>query len=98
MSVKQTFKNVKFIHCRYLNNDGSIAPNGGLTIAYVVNENFKVVGFAAAKCNKLDAYKKQLGRQKAAGRLLSDAHYEEVPEIDEQVFINQAHEGFKREF
>lgn len=98
MPIKQTFKNVKFIHCRYRNKDGSIAPRGGLTIAYVVNENFKVVGYAASKCNKLDAYRKQLGRQKAAGRLLSEAHYNEASEIDEPVFIEQAHEGFKREF
>lgn len=95
---KQTFKNVKFIHCRSVNDDNSIKPNGGLTIAYVVNAAFKVVGWAAARCNPLDTYNKQIGRMKASGRLLSDKWYQECPELDEPTFIQQSIDGYKKNF
>lgn len=95
---KQTFKNVKFVHCRQHHPDGSVNPHGGLTIAYVMNAAFKVVGFSAARCNIRDMYNKQVGRMKSAGRLLSEHWYEEVPEIDEKTFIEQALEGYQREF
>lgn len=96
--AKQTFKNVKFIHCRYHNTDGTVKPHGGLTIAYVVDAKFAVVGYAAARCNTKDMYNKQVGRMKAAGRLLSDKWYQDVPETDEKAFIDQVIKGFAREF
>lgn len=91
-------QHIKYIHCRNHNNDGSINPNGGLTIAYVINSDFKVVGFAAAKCHNKDNYNKQIGRMKASGRLLSAQFYTEMPEIDEQTFINDAQHGYQKEF
>lgn len=96
--AKQTFKNVKFIHCRRYNKDGSIRPHGGMTIAYVVDNKFNVVGFSAARCNSKDMYNKQVGRMKASGRLLSDKWYTDVPEIAEKTFIEQAIDGYNREF
>lgn len=69
-------KNIKYIHCRNINQDGSVMPHGGLTIAYVLNKSFKVVGWAAAKCCNKDNFNKHVGRMKAAGRLLSAQYYQ----------------------
>lgn len=98
MANKTTHPHVKFIHCRSTNDQGAILPHGGLTIAYVINENFKVVGWAAARCNPLDRYNKNVGRMKAAGRLKSDAFYTDCPEIDEPTFIKQSHDDYKEKF
>jgi hypothetical protein len=43
-------------------------------------------------------YNKKVGRMKAAGRLLSSDWYQEVPEIAEQTFIQQAHDGYQQKF
>ena len=90
--------NIKFIHCRHTNKDGSVNPHGGMTIAYVINNTFKVVGWAAAKCNLKDNYNKHVGRMKAAGRMLSNKYYQECPEIEEKTFIQNAQDGYKKEF
>jgi len=90
--------NIKFIHCRHKDLNGGIKPHGGLTIAYTINDKFKVVGWAAAKCNLKDMYNKHVGRMKAAGRMLSNQHYQECPEIDEKTFIKNAQDGFHKEF
>lgn len=90
-------QNIKFIHCRVV-RDGKIQPKGGLTIAYVLNDTFKVVGYAAAKCHERDHYNKRVARAKSAGRLLSADYYTECPEIDEPIFINQTHDGFRKAF
>ena len=95
MKVKPS---VKFIHCRNKNQDGSISPQGGLTIAYTLNEKFKVVGWAAARCNDKDIYNKHIGRAKSAGRLLSDKWYQDCPEIDEKSFIQQSQDGYAKAF
>ena len=89
---------IKFIHCRSVNKDGTIKPQGGLTIAYNLNANFKVGGWAAAKCHEKDLYNKQVGRMKSSGRLLSETYYHDEPETDESTFIQQAKEGYQREF
>lgn len=90
--------NIKFIHCRNINQDGTINPNGGLTIAYNINKDFKVVGWAGAKCHTKDNYNKQIGRRKSAGRLLSDKYYNPVNETNESDFIQKTQEGYQREF
>lgn len=95
---KRPTSNVKFVHCRHLNDDGSIRPHGGMTIAYNLNAQHKVVGWAAAKCHSKDMFVKALGRMKAAGRLLSAAYYQECPEIDEKTFVTQAINGYKKAF
>lgn len=88
---------IKYIHCRNVDGDGSVMPHGGLTIAYTLNPAFKVVGWAAAKCNIKDTYNKHVGRAKSAGRMLSAAWYQECPEMDEKEFIQQAQEGYHKE-
>ena len=98
MSTQFKHPNIKFVHCRNKKNDGSVMPNGGLTIAYVLNGAFKVVGFAAARCNPKDHYNKHIGRMKAAGRLLSSEYYTDVPEIEEKTFIQQSQEGYNNAF
>ncbi len=95
---QQVTSKIKFIHCRNLSANNAVLPHGGLTIAYVLNEQFKVVGWAAAKCSNKDVYNKQVGRMKSEGRLSSNEYYQECPEINEQTFINQTHEGFKKNF
>jgi hypothetical protein len=62
-----------FAHLRTLNEDGSIAGNGGMTIAYQVLEvdgHTRII-YSYAKCHEKDRYNKYLGRTKAAGRLKS---------------------------
>jgi hypothetical protein len=96
--TKQTFKNVKFVHCRNRDALGSIMPNGGLTIAFVTDADFKVVGYAAARCAPIDMFNKQIGRMKSSGRLLSDKWYQEVGGIDQKDFVQKAHEGYYAKF
>lgn len=91
-------KKVKFIHCRNLNKDLTTKPMGGMTIAYVLNDKFKVVGYATARCHTHDHYVKKLGRVKASGRLNSGEFYVNCPEKDEQVFISECHAGYLKEF
>lgn len=98
MSVKRPVSNIKFIHCRNVNDNGSVTPHGGLTIAYVLDKKFQVIGWAAAKCHVKDLYNKHVGRAKAAGRLLSSKYYQIVKETDEKEFIQKSKEGYKNAF
>ena len=54
----------------------SVAPNGGITIAYQFAGD-KQIEYALAMCAKSDAYCKRLGRAKASGRLNS-SHYRQT--------------------
>ena len=96
--MKQIPKNVKFVHCRNISDDGQVQPTGGMTVAYVLNEKFKVVGWAAAKCHNHDHFVKHTGRAKAAGRLNSGHYYTECPEMDEKAFIEDTINGYKKAF
>jgi len=86
----------KYIHCRNFKKDGTMIPQGGMTVAYTLDDKFKVVGMAVAKCHSKDMYNKQVGRMKASGRLLSDKYYQDVPESDEMVFIANVQEEYKK--
>ena len=90
--------NIKFIHCRSKHANGTIKPTGGLTIAYNLNAQFKVVGYAAAKCHEKDLYNKQIGRMKSSGRLLSEKYYQDTPEVDEATFIQQTKDDYAKAF
>ena len=59
-----------FAHRRFLNEDGSIDPRGGITIAYKQYKDS--IQYAIARCHERDNFNKQQGRIKAAGRLNSD--------------------------
>ena len=96
--MSRPVSNIKFIHCRNKEKNGTIQPTGGLTIAYNVNSDYKVVGWAAAKCHTKDLYNKHVGRMKASGRLLSVKYYQEAPEIDEATFIKQTQDGYQEAF
>lgn len=87
--------NVKYIHNRKIQADGTVAPNGGLTVAYVLDGNFKVVGWAAARCHEKDHYNKKIGRAKASGRLLSNSWFQECDPMNEKEFIQRSVEGYK---
>lgn len=62
----------KFVHLRNLDKN-----RGGITIAYSVDEDTKVVYYAIARCNPKDNFCRRTGRVKAAGRLLSPKHVRE---------------------
>lgn len=90
---------VKFVHCRNVDKEGKIMAHGGMTIAYLLDADFKVVGYAGAKCHEKDNYNKHIGRAKAAGRLRSSKYYEQVPEAMCEVdFIKKTKEGFNQVF
>lgn len=91
---------VKFLHVRRPNvlqtamgslEVSGISPNGGKTIAYVVDEDHNVHGYAYARCHERDNYNKRQGRVKAEGRLRSPRYYTELsPAISEEQFIEMA--------
>ncbi len=89
---------VKFIHIRKIGNDDKPLPNGGMTIAYVIDDTFKVVGMAAARCHSNDRYVKAIGRKKSESRLRSDAYYADVPELSEQDFRDRCFSGYYKFF
>lgn len=92
---KRPQTNIRFIHLRNNNIDGSISPNGGMTIAYTRNEKGLVVGWASAKCHIRDNFNKVKGRMKAAGRLLSAHYYNDCPELNEKTFIEKCNEQYQ---
>lgn len=61
---------VKFVHIRYTNEDGSVSARGGHTIAY--REAGDRIEYACAHCSAGDVFNKAYGRAKAQGRLNSD--------------------------
>jgi len=81
---------IKFFHKRRYNPDGTIKSHGGVTIAYVTNEQDQVIASAGATCHERDNFCKAQGRVKAQGRLRS-AHYvsEYNPPINKDVFLRQ---------
>lgn len=77
---------IKFAHIRHKYTidtgavlDEVISPNGGVTVAYVVDEVFNVLGYSYAKCSKKDNYNKKVGRQIAQNRLKSPKHFQDLP-------------------
>jgi hypothetical protein len=101
---------VKFIHIRrtrptlvpcgpsplYFYKIDRVQSKGGTTIAYILDDDYKVIGFASAKCSKKDYYVKRLGRQLAESRLKDEKFYKDVPALDEQVFIDVCVETYKQ--
>lgn len=88
-------QSVKFIHNRKVSKDGHVLPNGGLTIAYVLDNKFKVIGYAPARCHDKDHYNKNIGRAKASGRLRSAKYFQECAPTDEKEFIQKCVNGYK---
>lgn len=79
----------KFMHIRRREfNSNAISPRGGVTVAYIIDDNYRVIGYALAKCHEKDNYVKALGRAKAAGRLNSERHFEHCFNVSEEEFIN----------
>jgi len=68
---------VKFLHIRRIDNRGNIDARGGTTVAY--RELPDHIQWATARCSPEDAYVKAYGRDKAAGRLNSQAHVRHFP-------------------
>ena len=65
---------VKFLHIRKYDNDGQMRSHGGRTVAYQVDTQGIVWGYAEAKCHDNDNFVKEQGRVKAAGRLFSERY------------------------
>lgn len=60
--------NIKFMHFRQLNKDGTVNARGGLTLAYY-EEQPGLFTYAAARCSKDDNYSRHAGRCVAVNRL-----------------------------
>ena len=78
---------IPFAHIRYKTKDGNIAPHGGITYAYELDDNNKVIGYAKAKCHERDMFCKQQGRVKALGRMKSPRYFKEV-NMDKNIFFD----------
>lgn len=65
---------IKFLHIRKLDNEENIHSHGGRTIAYQVDTQGIVWGYAEARCNETDNFVKSQGRVKAQGRLYSERY------------------------
>ena len=89
----------KYLHLRKIDPVAptiTVLPNGGMTVAYIVDDNKMVSGFAMAKCHSNDTYNKYYGRVKSTGRLKSQKYFVEA-NIEEQKFIQQMHDFWKEE-
>jgi len=51
-------------------NGHQIRPNAGLTEAWLVDDEGKLVSYGEAKCGKRDNFSKKIGRNIATGRAL----------------------------
>lgn len=89
----------KYLHLRAIDPNAPVIttlPKGGMTVAYIIDDNKMVLGFAMAKCHKNDTYNKYLGRVKSTGRLKSSAYFTET-HTEEQEFIQKMHDFWKEE-
>ena len=89
----------KYLHLRALDPVAAtitVLPKGGMTVAYVVDDNKMVSGFAMAKCHSNDTYNKYFGRVKSTGRLKSPSYFTET-HMEEQQFIQRMHDFWKDE-
>lgn len=59
--------NIKFMHFRSFNNDGTVNARGGLTVAYYEKDGFYT--FAYSRCSGKDNYNRHAGRLLAVDRL-----------------------------
>jgi hypothetical protein len=90
---------IKYLHFRYTTPDvikegtyqpGRVLSTGGMCVAYQLDDNYQVLGFAIARCHKHDNYNKEQGRVKATGRLLSPTYFVQT-QLDEQEFMARMH-------
>lgn len=77
---------IKFAHLRIKDKDGHIQPHGGITYAYELNDDNRIIGYAHAKCHEKDTFNKQQGRVKAQGRLKSKRYFEACDVSKEDFF------------
>ena len=85
----------KFLHIRNQSKEGTTLSHGGLTIAYLLDDKYNVIGFAPARCHINDNYNKKVGRIKSEGRLKSDKFFVQVHEEPENTFLSRCQEMFK---
>jgi len=79
----------KFKHIRNVNCNGQILAQGGMTVAYIIDDDKNVLGFATAKCRIPDAFSKHIGRVKSEGRLKSPRYYIDLQKpVPEKEFLN----------
>jgi hypothetical protein len=76
----------KYFHKRHKDEANRILSRGGVTTAYILDDNNVVVGYAQAMCHKHDNFSKQQGRVKAEGRLKSQRYFHQVT-MPEQTFL-----------
>jgi len=87
----------KFKHIRNVNENGQILAQGGMTVAYIIDDNRNVLGFATARCRVPDAFSKHIGRVKSEGRLKSPRYYIDLEKpLSEQEFLSTIIDGFNK--
>jgi hypothetical protein len=78
---------IRYAHYRGMNEKGELQARGGMTVAYVVNDENKVIRSATAYCSTKDNYSRPRGRALASGRL----QYKHLSELegspDAKVFL-----------
>lgn len=80
----------KFKHIRNIDSEQRILAQGGMTVAYIIDEDKNVHGFATAKCRVPDAFNKHIGRIKSEGRLKSPHYFVDlIPAKPEKDFIDE---------
>ena len=68
--------------------DATLNSKGGKTIAFVVDDDYQVLGYASASCHANDVYNKKVGRVKATGRLKSQNYFKGCKaNVSEQEFV-----------
>ena len=80
-----TTPKLRFIHLRFWNGTGILAPDGGYTIAYVPTSSH--VHVAYSRCSLRDNFNKKVGRNIAAGRMQSGNYYNiPLPKDTDEIF------------
>lgn len=79
---------VCYKHSRFYEADGTLLARGGVTYAYIMDDENMVYAYATASCGPRDNYNKQYGRMKAGGRLSSPRYVMHLDEpIEEKYFL-----------
>lgn len=79
---------VKYLHYRQYNADGTIDPRGGMTIAFVEDEN-GIIHYAQAACSRKDNFRRSTGRNYARARLFTPHPSYARTQLSEKAFASE---------
>ena len=82
-----TAKNPLFMHYRNHNTDGSIASNGGMTVAIMVDPDDRQTALVGiSRCKDNEVFNKKIGRDVALGRMRAWSEGRSNDRINTNVF------------